>query len=253
LTNVYLFQVGLGAVVDIGLDGLLGLSFDGEFPSPLTAALKANGRDPILGEPFLFNIFDQPPEQDNFIGISLSRTDDLESSADGSLTLNEIDERYAAVKYAPLIPLFPSDNGVWSMLLDGISVDGVDIPLPPSTLNDTPAGKAVMILDTGTPTNLLPQQLRDAIYSQIPGTVFELIEDFGVELWVIPCNTTTIVSVYIGYIVTLKYSSSLIIVPGDRHSRSTRWICQMLSSTILPTALNVYLCGLPRKGTDSST
>ncbi|KAJ6581931.1 aspartic peptidase domain-containing protein [Mycena capillaripes] len=196
-------SIGLGGVLDLGLDGLMGLSFDGNFPpplipSPITATLNASGMDPNLGEPFLFNIFDQTPEKDNSIGISLSRTDDLEGSAYASLTINEVDETYAAVVDQPKIPLFPGDNGVWSMLMDGISVDGVDIPVPPSLVSGTPAGKLVMILDTGTPTTTMPKQLLDAVFSQIPGSVFGLIDAVGAQLWTVPCNTTTIVSVQIG-------------------------------------------------------
>jgi hypothetical protein len=72
--------------LDAGLDGLIGLSFAGTDVSPLMNTLQENGMDPNLGVPFLFNVFDQTPNQNNFLGISLSRTDDLEGSAEASLT-----------------------------------------------------------------------------------------------------------------------------------------------------------------------
>jgi hypothetical protein len=71
-----------------------------------------------LEEPFLYDIFGQTPQQDNFFGISPSRTDDLEGSAEASFTINEVDGTYSDVVIAPVLPLFPA-TGRWSILLDG--------------------------------------------------------------------------------------------------------------------------------------
>ncbi|KAJ6529605.1 aspartic peptidase domain-containing protein [Mycena capillaripes] len=189
--------VQVEGILDLCLDGLLGLAFDGSGVSPIAKTLEARGMDPSVGETFLFNIFDQKPAQNNFLGISLSRTDDLEGSAGASFSINEVDPTYAAVTKAPVVPLFPGGNGVWSVLLDGISVNGQSIALPPSTVSGTPAGKAVVVLDTGTPTALLPAQLLDAIYSKIPSATL-VKSDHGTQLWSIPCDTTASVSVQIG-------------------------------------------------------
>ncbi|KAJ7107853.1 aspartic peptidase domain-containing protein [Mycena epipterygia] len=150
---------------------------------------------PTTSQPFLNNIFDQTPDQQNFIGISLSRTDDLEGSADASFTINEIDEAYAAVVNAPPLPLFPgaADKVLtrWSILVDNISVNGRAVSLPPSTVQGAPAGKIAALLDTGTPNGVLPSTLLDAIYSQIPGSLYD-------NAWTIPCETTTIVAIEMG-------------------------------------------------------
>ncbi|KAJ7648195.1 aspartic peptidase domain-containing protein [Mycena polygramma] len=189
--------VKVGGLIDLGLDGLLGLSFNAVTVSPIMKTFQSKGMDPNLGETFLFNIFDQTPGQNNFIGISLSRTDDLEGSAGASFGINEVDQTYAAVSQASPVPLFPSTNRVWSVLLDGISVEGAeDVILPASNVDGTPPGKLVAVLDTGTPTALFPKQLLDAIYSRIPGA--SLINDHGQTVWSIPCNTTTSASVLIG-------------------------------------------------------
>ncbi|KAJ6534276.1 aspartic peptidase domain-containing protein [Mycena capillaripes] len=228
--NATVFQ--LGGIVDLGLDGLIGLSFDSKGVSPITDTVAALGMDPNLGKPFLFNIFDQTPTKNNFIGISLSRTDDLEGSARASFGINEVDPSYATASKAPSVPLFPGDNGVWSILLDGISVDGVNIPLPPSNVPKTPAGKAVVVLDTGTPTAMLPQQLLDGIYSRIPGA--KLVKDeTGASVWSIPCSTTSSVSIHIG-------GQSFPIHPLD------------LSSVVLTTT-NAPLCVSPWTGGEGST
>ncbi|KAJ7484750.1 hypothetical protein FB451DRAFT_1233397 [Mycena latifolia] len=150
-------DVEVGGIFNEGLDGLIGLSFNGPVTglSPIPNTLQGNGSDASQGQPFLYNIFDQTPDQDNFIGMSLSRTDDLEGSAEASLTINEVDAVYAAVVNAPLLPLFPGE-GSWNILVDGISVDGVNVSLPQSTVPNAPAGKISMLMDTGTPTGSLP-------------------------------------------------------------------------------------------------
>ncbi|KAJ7076738.1 aspartic peptidase domain-containing protein [Mycena belliarum] len=187
-------QVGLGGIVDLGLDGLIGFAFDGALGSPITATLESTHSDPTAGQPFLFNIFDQNAGVENFIGISLSRTGDLEGSADASFTINEIDERYKDVLNATPIPIFPPEKRRWSLLLDGVTVDGKPIPIPASSVvSHTPiaAGNLAVCMDTGTPTATLPVDLFNAIYSSIPGALLS-----GSQMtWVIPCNTTTIVTV----------------------------------------------------------
>ncbi|KAJ7110929.1 aspartic peptidase domain-containing protein [Mycena epipterygia] len=184
-------KVTLEGVIDAGLDGLLGLSFTGN-ASDINTRYNQSASE---GQPFLFNVFDQTPGQNNFIGISLSRTDDLEDSADASFAINEVDQAYAAVQQAPSLPLSSgAEFRGWRIFVDGLSIDGVDIPLPNSTA-DAPAGKIVALMDTGAGTSSLPTYLFEAIYSQIPGS---RATDTGDYLWTIPCNTTSILSFQIG-------------------------------------------------------
>jgi hypothetical protein len=79
--------------------------------SSIKVALQGAKLDETLGELFLSNIFDQTPGQQNFIGVSLSRTDDLEGSADASFLVNKVDQDYADVVFASAIPLFPGNKG----------------------------------------------------------------------------------------------------------------------------------------------
>ncbi|KAJ7718839.1 aspartic peptidase domain-containing protein [Mycena olivaceomarginata] len=240
-------SVTLAGILDAGLDGLIGLSFDGRGPSPLTDTLQQNGMNPALGEPFLFNVFGQTPDQNHFIGISLSRTDDLEGSADASFTINEVDSRYEAVLDAPVLPLFPGNNGVWSVLVDGMTVDGQTVPLPPSQAG-APPGKLVTSatridgfdgagvadqfpskakqvttgLPLGTPGAELLPPFVDAIYSRIPGAELVEISD-GSQLWTLPCNTTTIVSLQFGSVFTHLGALLLIVITAVNRFLSTRW------------------------------
>ncbi|KAJ7727420.1 aspartic peptidase domain-containing protein [Mycena maculata] len=184
--------VGLGGILNLGLEGLMGFDFGVE-TSFIKDALAAAHLDETLGEPFLSNIFDQTPGQENFLAISLSRTGDLEGTADASFLISEIDQRYADVVFAPAIPLFPGTNGRWSIQIDGISLDNVSIAVTPSTVAGTPPGKIVALMDTGTPTASFPADFIDRLFSAIPGSV-----QAADGSWTIPCDTTSILSVEIG-------------------------------------------------------
>ncbi|KAJ7362559.1 hypothetical protein DFH08DRAFT_799582 [Mycena albidolilacea] len=81
-----LLKVGPTQILDLGLDGLIRLAFSGDDNSEIESTLG-----PSVNQPFLFNVFDKMTV-DNFIGISLFRTDDLEDSADASFTINALDE-----------------------------------------------------------------------------------------------------------------------------------------------------------------
>ncbi|KAJ7505964.1 aspartic peptidase domain-containing protein [Mycena galericulata] len=194
--------IDVGLVEDLGINALIGLSFESTQTSPLTATLENNGSNPTAGNPFLYNIFAQTPGQDNFVGISLSRTDDLEGTADASFTINELDSTYAAVAHAPTIPIVAGVVDRWRILVDSISVDGVDVPLPSSTLSNAPNGSLVAILDTGTPTASVPPVVISSVFSRIPGAVFKVVDGVPLvgteQVWTIPCNTTAIVSVGMG-------------------------------------------------------
>ncbi|KAF7300822.1 Peptidase A1 domain-containing protein [Mycena kentingensis (nom. inval.)] len=194
--NAYANEVGLGAILELGLDGLMGLAFNALGSSPIEQLFSDNGVAPVLGQPFLFNIFDQTPNQNNFIAIGLSRTDDLETSAVASFTINELDSTYAtAIAATAPVPLFPGNNGRWSVLLDAIFVGDAEIALG-SAVPTTPQGKLVALMDTGTPAASLPFDMWYALYSNIPGAMFGY--DAETPVFIIPCATNVVVTVVIG-------------------------------------------------------
>ncbi|KAJ6540530.1 aspartic peptidase domain-containing protein [Mycena capillaripes] len=148
-------SVGLSDIIDIGLDGLMGLSFTNNGASDLTKGLKSWG--PTTGQPFHFNIFDARANEDNFIGISLSRTDDLETSADASFTFNEVDPKYPDILNTPRIPLFPGNNGRWSILVDILNNNGVESRSHLPSLVPRPAG-------CDNPYTMYPLDLSDVVF-----------------------------------------------------------------------------------------
>jgi hypothetical protein len=86
--------------------------------------------------------------------------------------------------------------------MDGMTVGGVNIPLPLSQAGALP-GKLVVTMDTGTPTALVSPQWADAVYSTIPGAQVQFVEARGDKTWTIPCNTTTIVALEFGFVFWL--------------------------------------------------
>ncbi|KAJ6524178.1 aspartic peptidase domain-containing protein [Mycena capillaripes] len=189
--NITTIEGTLGTTTDGAQSGILGLAFSDPGASPLTTALQGD----VAGQPFLFNVFDQEPSQNNLIAISLSRTDDLEYSAEATFTIMELDATYAAVADTTPVPLFPPDTDRWSVLVDSINVDGVEIPLS-SVVPGTPKGKLVAVPDSGTAKATLPADVLYALYSQIPGATVGFVENS--MFFTIPCNTTSIVTVVIG-------------------------------------------------------
>ena len=180
---------------ELGVYGLFGLGFDLTSASRVKAAVQnLYGNSTTWGNSVLYNIFDQNPSQPNVIAMRLSRTDDLEDTKGGSFTIGEYDPDYANVTNSPKLAQYPEDGYRWTTLLEGIYIDGKSIPLT-SMIKGVPAGRLLPLLDTGTPTAWFPAPLWNSIYSSIPGAV-----KYSEDLWLVPCNTTTIVELEFGYV-----------------------------------------------------
>ncbi|KAJ7110253.1 aspartic peptidase domain-containing protein [Mycena crocata] len=179
-----------------GTCGLVGLGFDDPQDAVIPGTLTAAGiNGTVVGKSVLSSIFAHNPHLKPFFALSLSRLGDTEDSADASLNIGELDPQYADVQEAPWLPQFPVDSGAWSILSEGISVNGVPIPWPSNT-NTTPDGQNVVVLDSGTTNILLPSEIRDAIYSVVPGAVLAKNSTIGnpkfstdTDVWVVPCGT----------------------------------------------------------------
>lgn len=181
----------------LGISGILGLSFDFGTASDINAAVKSRyGNSSTWGQSVLHNIFDQHPNEPNFIALSLSRTDDYEDTKGGSFTIGEYNSNYSAVSKEPHLAQFPEGSDRWTTLLEDIFAGGRSIPVT-TTLKNVPAGRGVTLLDTGDPNAMFPSNVLDGIYSNIPGSV--KYNDSSGATWIIPCNTTTIVEFVFGY------------------------------------------------------
>ncbi|KAJ6535597.1 aspartic peptidase domain-containing protein [Mycena capillaripes] len=188
---------GFESDFDDGLFGILGLGFNTPGSSQINDAVEQTP-SPILpptgGQSVLTNIFQQNPSGSDYIGISLSRTGDQEGTAEGSLTIAEYDADYQAVQSAPKLLQTPLNSGSWSVVLDGFSVGGKKIQWP-TGVNGVPAGKNIVVLDTGTTNILMPGDQVAAIYSSIPGAVLSPNSAIPLgqfsstnDVWVVPCT-----------------------------------------------------------------
>jgi len=181
-----------------GIYGILGLSFDFGTASLINGAIKSKyGNSSTWGQSVLHNIFDQHPNQPNFIALSLSRTEDLEDTKGGSFSIGDYHPNYTSVSTEPQLAQFPEGGTRWTTLLESIIVGGRAIPVI-STIRGVPAGHGVALLDTGDPQAMFPTEVWDGIYSGIPGSV--KYSEFGSTVWILPCNTTTIVELGFGYV-----------------------------------------------------
>lgn len=184
-------------VENLGIAGILGLSFDFGTGSDINAAVKHTyGTAATWGQSVLHNIFNQHPDQPDFIALSLSRTDDLEDTKGGSFSIGEYDSAYATISKAPHLAQFPEGGSRWTTLLEGIFIGGRSVAVT-STMDNVPAGHGVSLLDTGDPHAMFPTAPWDAIYSSIPGSA--KYTDATGPAWIIPCNTTTILELAFGY------------------------------------------------------
>ncbi|KAJ2925291.1 hypothetical protein H1R20_g11803, partial [Candolleomyces eurysporus] len=183
---------------EYGVDGLLGLGFNSVIVSPINQAVKGQwGQNATLGSTVLTNIFSQDGRNEsNFIALDLSRTDDLEDTDGGSFSIGEYAEPWKAVAQAPKLYQYPQGGYRWTTLLDGITVGGTPLSLS-SLLRGVPEGRLIAFIDTGDSAAVLQRNLQNDLYSYIPGAA--TFSQGDSRVWIIPCNTTTIVEFTFGF------------------------------------------------------
>ena len=116
----------------------------------------------------------------------------------------------------------PEPSGLWTILLDDALVDN-----EPLWFNGRDA-----VIDTGTSAILIPQKDADLIHSRIQGAQF--IAGFGV--YVIPCDTTSTVSlVFGGNNYTIQTADLIMENLGGN----------FCVSSILPSSFKFWLLGVP--------
>ncbi|GJE94323.1 acid protease [Phanerochaete sordida] len=174
-----------------GTVGILGVSFDSNNESLITHGIHKNwGEDVTLGRTVLSNIFAQNASLQPSYDLALNRWDDLdEDGTTGELVIGYHDPQYADIAQAPQIPRVIDNQ--WAGYLDGMKVNGENVPLTQSSYNTTD-GQLIVLFDSGTSDMIIPGPLVDAVYSQIAGSV----KVNGT--WVAPCYNSANVSLTIG-------------------------------------------------------
>ncbi|KAF8990224.1 aspartic peptidase domain-containing protein [Cyathus striatus] len=180
---LYVNKNTITGIIDIGLHGLFGLGLDTRGASPIkmkTASIP--GKDRSWGAAVSENIFNQHPTQPNSIGFDL----------DGSFTIGEYDENYAAIGQVPKLPQFPLNSDRSTSLVDAISANGKSILLS-SSISKAHKNRAVALLDTGAPNTIFPVDVLDAILSQFPSAV-NFAQEGEEVAWIVPCNATALLN-----------------------------------------------------------
>ncbi|CAG8734717.1 17862_t:CDS:1, partial [Racocetra persica] len=163
-------------------DGILGLGFDNlntmdnAAPTLISTLIKQNKMEPIFS--FHFSHASDFDDKGIFILGGIDK-----SKCNGEITFN------------PLI----STNGFWTIKQDNTLVNGNPVFSSPN----------IAIIDTGTTIIIAPPNDTAAIHKQIPGAVF----DSQNNMYTIPCNTTTILSLRFGGVDYPIPSRDLIFLP----------------------------------------
>lgn len=164
----------------------MGISFNA--PSAVLNTLAQSvGSDTALqiGSTPMPNLFSQQPNLPDSFDVSLTRADELGDVAQGTFLIGEHDENFQNVAGAPQLTSVSGDH--WSVVLDAMKVNGQAFQFNASRIQGVPAGKVAAVLDTGFSFPPLPAPAVDAIYSSIPGAVF----DTDQSVWIVPCNEST--------------------------------------------------------------
>ncbi|KAJ7881992.1 aspartic peptidase domain-containing protein [Mycena olivaceomarginata] len=195
--------VGLDACGS-GICGLVGLGFDSP-TAGIEKALTDDGLDgPKIGKSVLSSIFDMNPDKGRFFAFSLSRLGDVKDTADASLSIAEYDPKYSAVQWLAKRPVYPPTAKSWRILADGVTVDGYPVPWTANAAS-TPSGNHIVLLDTGTTNILVRPEVRDAIYSRVPGAFLAKNSSLRTshwsadhDAWIVPCSTPVSFSAIFG-------------------------------------------------------
>ncbi|KAI0365652.1 acid protease [Pilatotrama ljubarskyi] len=169
-------------------DGVMGMSFNA-LSSIQGAIANSQGQDAAneLGNTPMVALFSQQPNLPDSFDVQLGRSDGT-SEAPGTFIIGEHDENFQQITEAPPLPSLNQLH--WSLVMDAMLVNGKPFTFNASRVDGVPQGKVAAVLDTGFTFPPLPPAAVNAIYSTIPGAVFDPTSNF----WAVPCNASTSLS-----------------------------------------------------------
>ncbi|CAL1700518.1 unnamed protein product [Somion occarium] len=170
-----------------GADGIAGLGFT----SLSTIDALVNRTNTSTGRSLLFSLFEDNPQEPNFISFSMQRGDDPTADVEG--TFGIVEPEFAQVLNTTAIPTYPPNSPMrWNVLLDAVLV-GTGAVAVSSDIDGVPTGKAVALVDSGTSYTYASVDVCNAIYGSIPGAKYD--ESLG--QWVVPCDAEVNVALQI--------------------------------------------------------
>ncbi|KAI6151926.1 aspartic peptidase domain-containing protein [Pisolithus tinctorius] len=172
-------SVAQNPALSYGAAGVMGLGFNSL--SVIDGVINKTGAS--TGRTLLYNLFQDNPNEPNFIAFSLqSSTDD--DGIQGSFAVGETDPQYSNVTDTNKIPTWPVSSPTrWTVLLDSFIV-GTQTNDVSSTVPGVASNKAVVLLDSGTSYTYAPTDVCTAIYGGVAGAQY----DSSIGQWTVPCN-----------------------------------------------------------------
>ncbi|KAF7796362.1 hypothetical protein EIP86_007539 [Pleurotus ostreatoroseus] len=169
--------------------GILGVGFN-DNSNINTAFQQEFGNEDTTGFSSMTNIFLQNNVLSSF-DIHLNRLEDDDDESTGTLFIGSHDDSFPDITQQPQLPVVTP--GQWAIALDAMKVNGVPFQLSTSTPG-MPSGKIITLMDSGTSDALLPKEVVDFIYSNMPGSLFVGNVPNAAFQWLLPCNGTANVS-----------------------------------------------------------
>ncbi|KAF7973882.1 hypothetical protein HWV62_14008 [Athelia sp. TMB] len=165
-------------VKDQNGQGILGLGLAS------LSSIYDNMAKKISAQPIIYSIFDQHPSLPKFIAISVERSNDMEESSGGVLSIGAYDPPFAAVSGSTKIPVAHPTAARWTIAMDGVDINGHKYALS-SRVEGAASGTSIALIDSGTSLAYIPSAAVDYIYQNIPGSIRQVTN--GQTSWAVPC------------------------------------------------------------------
>ncbi|KAI0343282.1 acid protease [Trametopsis cervina] len=186
-------------ILNRGILGIMGLAFDSASTIFQTTALTF-GLNDTRGVTPLTNVFLQNRTAPTIFTVLLGRSYDKDGPEEGAFTISETVKGLEAIDDQPQLPRTPAQlTNVtvlprWSVVVDSMTVNGTQFKFNQSSVDGVDGGKQVAVLDTGFTFPQIPAAAVDAIYSNIPGAVFNATSG----LFNLPCDFPVSMSFELG-------------------------------------------------------
>ena len=168
----------------------------------------------ISAQPIIYSIFDQHPSLPKFIAISVERSNDMEESSGGVLSIGAYDPPFAAVSESTKIPVAHPTAARWTIAMDGVDINGQKYALS-SRVEGAASGTSIALIDSGTSLAYIPSAAVDYIYRNIPGSIPQVTN--GQTSWAVPCMEPANLTFFFGYVAVIFFTISVdrILNSGD--------------------------------------
>lgn len=183
-------------------EGILGLGL-----ASLSAIYRSssNNANDTKAQPVIYSIFNQNPTSPRFISLSIDRSDDMERTSGGVLSISEYDPRYATIANTTKHSLAPINSSRWTIAMDKLEMNGENYNLT-SEVQRAAANTSIALIDSGTSLGYIPVSAVDFIYGNIAGAVH--LRRGDEDVWIVPCLEAANLTFSFGYVAYVFFCHS---------------------------------------------